>query len=224
MPRPFTRALKRALKPALVLLLSLGLGACQSAYYNTMEKIGIHKRDILIDRIEDTQEAQTEAQEEFKDALTQFKALLAYDGGDLEKLYNKLDGEYQDSRDAADTINERIESVEEVANALFKEWGAELKLYQSHSLRAQSTKQLRDTQQKYNQLLRTMRATQSSIKPVLATLHDRVLFLKHNLNARAVSSLKGEFSQIELDVDTLIAKMQRSIQASESFIKTMRNE
>lgn len=209
----------------LVLVASLvSLSACQSAYYNTLEKVGIHKRDILIDRIEDTQEAQQDAQVEFKDALSQFKALLDFDGGDLEKLYKELDSEYQDSRDAADTINERIASVEEVADALFKEWGAELKLYQSHSLRAQSTKQLRDTQQKYNQLLRTMRATQNSIKPVLASLHDRVLFLKHNLNARAVSSLRNELGKIELDVDSLIAKMQRSIQASESFIKNMRNE
>lgn len=200
----------------------LALAACQSAYYSTLEKVGIHKRDILIDRIEETQEAQEDAQEEFKDALTQFKALVGYDGGNLEKLYSKLDGEYQDSADAAETINKRIESVETVANDLFEEWQKELELYKSNNLRQESSRKLRQTKRQYHTLLRTMKATQSSIKPVLSSLHDRVLFLKHNLNARAVSSLKGELNQIELDVDSLISKMQRSIKASEKFIKDMR--
>lgn len=209
-------------RPLVLLFTLVTLTACQSAYYNTLEKVGIHKRDILIDRIEETQEAQEEAQEEFKDALTQFKALVGYDGGNLEKLYSKLDSEYQDSADAAQTINERIESVENVAEDLFAEWQKELELYSSNSLRQQSARQLRQTKLQYTALLRTMKATQSSIKPVLSSLHDRVLFLKHNLNARAVSSLKGELSQIELDVDSLIAKMQRSIKASEKFIQEMR--
>ena len=55
-----------------------------------MEQIGIHKRDILIDRIEEAQAAQEEGQEQFKDALEQFKAAVNFDGGKLEDTYDRL--------------------------------------------------------------------------------------------------------------------------------------
>ena len=57
--------------------------------------------------------------------------------------------------------------------------------------------------------------------PVLAVFHDRVLFLKHNLNARAIASLGGETDDIEADVSDLIAEMERSIAEADAFIKEM---
>ena len=102
--------------------LLLLVSACESTYYDTMEKFGVHKRDILIDRIEDAQVAQEEGQEQFKDALAQFQAVVNFDGGDLEVVYNQLNGEFENSVDAADKIRDRIEAVESVAQALFNEW------------------------------------------------------------------------------------------------------
>ncbi|MEN8232871.1 MAG: DUF2959 family protein, partial [Thermodesulfobacteriota bacterium] len=44
-----------------MLLLS---GGCQKAYYNTMEKFGVHKRDIMVDRVEEARDSQEEAKEQ----------------------------------------------------------------------------------------------------------------------------------------------------------------
>ena len=41
----------------LLLALGLTLSGCQSVYYEAMEKMGTHKRDILVDRVEDGKEA-----------------------------------------------------------------------------------------------------------------------------------------------------------------------
>ena len=57
--------------------------------------------------------------------------------------------------------------------------------------------------------------------PVLAALKDNVLYLKHNLNARAVASLKVELGNIEEDIEALIREMRRSIDASNAFIDTL---
>ena len=62
------------------------LSACESSYYGAMEQFGVHKRDILIDRIEEAQEAQEEGQEQFKDALEQFRSVVSFDGGELEEV------------------------------------------------------------------------------------------------------------------------------------------
>jgi hypothetical protein len=48
-----------------------------------------------------------------------------------------------------------------------------------------------------------------------------VLYLKHNLNAQAVSSLKKEVADIEAEVSSLIADMKRSIKEADAFVKTM---
>ena len=50
-------------------LLMLG---CQSAYYAAWEKLGVEKRDILVDRVEDAKDAQEQAQQQFASALEEF--------------------------------------------------------------------------------------------------------------------------------------------------------
>lgn len=47
----------------------VALSGCQSAYYGAWEKLGVEKRDILVDRVENAKESQEEAQEQFADAL-----------------------------------------------------------------------------------------------------------------------------------------------------------
>ena len=48
----------------LVMIITLFIvGGCSSTYYGAMEKVGIHKRDILVDRVEDARDSQEDAQE-----------------------------------------------------------------------------------------------------------------------------------------------------------------
>lgn len=210
------------LKP-IVVAAALLLGGCQSAYYSALEQVGIHKRDILVDRVEDARDAQDEAQQQFRDALAQYRAVVQFEGGQLEQLYDRLQAEYDDSAAAAEQVSARIEKVESVANALFAEWQEELGQYQSNSLRTQSERQLNATKRRYGQLLHVMRRAEKRMQPVLRSLHDNVLYLKHNLNARAIGALKGEFAGIRQNVDRLVRDMQRSIDESDAFIQEMQN-
>jgi len=66
-----------------------------------------------------------------------------------------------------------------------------------------------------------MRGAEASMEPVLNNLRDYVLYLKHNLNAQAVSSLRKEVADIETEVSSLIQDMNRSIKEADAFIKTM---
>ncbi len=205
-----------------LLLASLLLLACESTYYNAMEKVGIHKRDILVDRVEEASDSQREAQEQFRDALSQFRSVVSFDGGDLEKLYTRLNSSYEDSRAAAEDIRDRIEAVESVAEALFDEWQDELSLYSNARLRADSAAKLRDTQRRYRRLRDSLRRSEKSLTPVLENLQDNVLYLKHNLNASAISAIKGELTTIDRDVTALIATMESAIVESEGFIAQLR--
>lgn len=205
----------------LALPLALALSACSSTYYNAWEKVGVHKRDILVSRVENTRDAQQEAQAEFKDALEQFGSIVTIQETSLKKAYDKLNGEYEDSVDAAEEVSERIDSVQAVAEALFKEWEDEIGQYNNAEFKRQSSGQLRDTRSRYGSMLKSMRASEASMKPVLQTFKDNVLFLKHNLNAQAIGSLRGEFSSLQDDIGVLIEEMNRSIAESNAFIEQL---
>lgn len=200
----------------------LMLAACQSAYYGAMEQLGVHKRDILVDRISEAQSAQEEGQEQFRDALEQFRSVVNFDGGELQTIYNRLNTEFEDTERAADLIRSRIKAVESVADALFDEWEDELALYTNQNLRRDSERQLRDTRTRYTRLIGAMHRAEATLDPVLDSLRDNVLYLKHNLNARAVASLRGELDTINTDVDRLIAAMELAIAESDRFIAEMR--
>lgn len=208
---------------SLAVAFALLLSGCESTYYDAMEKLGVHKRDILIDRIVEAQETQEEGQEQFKSALEQFQAVVNFDGGELEEVYNRLNNEYEDSVSAADDISDRIDAVESVAEALFDEWQSELGEYTNANLRRESERQLKDTQRRYERLIASMHKAERSIDPVLSSLKDNVLYLKHNLNARAIASLKGELGTVNTNVNALILAMQDAIAESNKFISELRS-
>jgi hypothetical protein len=57
--------------------------------------------------------------------------------------------------------------------------------------------------------------------PVLTQFKDYVLYLKHNLNAQAIASLKGEATNIQAEISKLIAQMNQSIAKADEFVKTL---
>ena len=208
----------------LVFLFVLSLSACQSAYYSAMETVGQHKRDIMLDRVENAQDAQKDAQKQFKSALEQLSELITYDGGDLAEQYEATKEQYDASKEASEEVAQRIASIEDVAEALFDEWQNEIEQYSSNSLRRQSQSKLKDTQRKYRSLIKSMHRAQDKMSPVLAALKDNTLYLKHNLNARAIGALQGEYKSIKRDVEVLIKEMNVAINQSEEFIELLQVE
>jgi len=209
------------IKSIMLLLCVVSIASCQKAYYNAMEKVGVHKRDILVDRVEEARDSQAEAKEEFANALERFASVVNFDGGELQTAYDRLNASYETCRDQADTVSHRIDKVEEVAEALFAEWQQELSQYSNANLRNQSANQLRATQVEYKKMLAAMRKAEKTMPPVLDVLRDQVLFLKHNLNARAVAAIRTELATVQRDVSSLITQMERSIAEAEQFISQM---
>lgn len=200
------------------------LTGCQTAYYSAMEKVGIHKRDILVDRVEDARDAQTDTQEEFQTAYERLVTLTNFEGGEIEKVYNQLNGDYESSEAAAKRVSDKIDAVEDVAEDLFDEWQDELQQYSNQRLRAASERKLKETERQFNQLLRSMRRAESKMDPILATLKDNVLYLKHNLNAAAIAAIKGEFDSLKTEISALITDMSKAIEDSNEFIDTLKSQ
>jgi hypothetical protein len=193
----------------------------QRVYFRAVESVGHHKRDILVTRVETARDGLEEAKEQFQTALEKFSALTEFDGGNLEDVYKQLKVEFDYSHAKAMAVKDRIDAVQDVAEALFVEWEEELEQYSNRSLRNASRAKMKQTQQLYGQLLTAMRRAEDKIDPVLSVFHDHVLFLKHNLNAQAIASLEGELLTLSLGVSNLIKAMEKSIDRANVFMRSM---
>jgi F0F1-type ATP synthase membrane subunit b/b' len=210
------------MSPRLVLAsLVFTLAACNTVYYAAWEKLGYEKRDLLKSAVKAARGAQKETGEEFHDALTQLQKLTGYRGGNLESAYNRFQGEYEDCEAQATAVRSEIREVDTVARDLFREWEREIRQYENASLAADSRRKLADTRSRFEQLSSSLHAAESTMEPVLRQFRDQVLYLKHNLNAAAVGSLRGKADNIQGDIQRLLAQMNRSIAEADRFIQTL---
>lgn len=219
---PSRQAAVRALSLTLLVAFTLGtLTACSNVYYGTWEALGVHKREIMTDRVQDARDDQEEAKEQFASAMEKFSAMFDFEGGELGDKYKSLKSELDDSESKAAAVTGRINSVESVSQALFDEWEAELEQYANADLRSASEEQLNQTRTRYDHMVASMRTAESKMEPVLEVFRDQVLFLKHNLNARAITSIEGTVGELEVEVAGLIAEMEVSIREADEFIASM---
>ena len=178
-------------------------------------------RDLLVDRVEEARDSQHAAAEQFRDALTEFKAVVDLPESDLERQYNKLNKAHKRSQAAADDISKRVDRVVDASNSLLEEWSSELSDYNDPALRRIAEQQYDQTREHATRLIASMRQIEDRMQPVLASFQDQVLYLKHNLNLSAIAALEGEATIIESNVDILIADMNRSIAEADAFIEVI---
>lgn len=213
----------------ILILTSILLTSCQSAInkaaretkYSAYELVGVQKRDLFKREVKNVKEDQEDAGKSFKDALDRLKEVYAFDGGNLEKKYRSLNSSYEDAEKDANDVHVRVAKIETVAQDLFEEWRKEVTQIETPSLRQKSSASLDDTQKKYRTFYASLKKSEAKMGPVLKKFKDQVLYLKHNLNAQAITGLEGESAKIEGDIESLITDMNTSIAQAEDFIKTM---
>jgi len=197
------------------------LASCTTAYYRALETVGVEKRDILVDRVEEARGSQTAAKEQFASALDRYRSVVNVEGGDLEQIYDRLAAEFERSEGRAKAVEERVSAVESVADDLFDEWETEIGEYSDPDLRRKSQRLLTDTRADYRKLIAAMQRAEAAMDPVLTLFRDQVLYLRHNLNARAIGSLETELADIERATANSIAEMERAIAEASRFIAAL---
>lgn len=202
-------------------LLLLTLPGCTQLYYKAQEKIGNEKRDILVDRIKKGREDQDKAKEQFKSTMEAFQAATGFKGGQTEEVYKKLKKEYDEAAEKTKKVSDRIASIEQVSGDMFGEWDKELAGMSNSDLRSKSGVLLKATRRRYTDLIRKMKTVESKAKPVLKAFEDQVLFIKHNLNAEAITSLKSNVGKMDADVQILIRDIETSTKEADAFIASL---
>ena len=193
-----------------------------NVYYQSRESLlGHHKRDIVVIQVDQACNSLKGTRDQFEDALQQFKNIVNIEPSTLERHYNLLQRQYDFCKNTSEDVSHRITSIEEVSNSLFKEWEDELEQYSNRAMRTRSRQQLKASRKQYNRLIKTLRKAENRIHPVLSAFKDQVLFLKHNLNAKAIAALQHDFMEIGIDISQLIEVMEITINEASQFVSTL---
>ncbi len=212
--------MRRAVSLSLIVF-ALLLSGCHSTYYKAMRTLGKEKRDILVQRIKDAKKDQDQTKQKLQTTMESFQALTGFKGGSLEKSYKRLNSDYESAALQADKLHDKIQSIDQVSNDLFKEWQGEFNAMDNGKLKSQDSVMLRNAKTRQATYMRAMRRTEDQIAPVLKAFHDQVLFLKHNLNARAVGSLKNTSAGLQSDVAGLVQSIDASSQEADKLIASL---
>ena len=204
-----------------LIVVTLLLVGCESAYYKAMRTLGKEKRDILVQRIKDAKNDQDQTRQKLQTTMESFQALTGFQGGSLEKSYQRLNSDYESASSQAAKLHDKIQSIDQVSNDLFKEWQGEISAMDNGKLKSQDTIMLRNAKTRQATYMRAMRRTEDQITPVLKAFHDQVLFLKHNLNARAIGSLKSTSAGLQSDVAGLVQSIDASSQEADKLISSL---
>ncbi|HZK81318.1 MAG TPA: DUF2959 family protein [Humisphaera sp.] len=210
------------IRPIAGLVLALSLCGCGSMIDFTKQEMGYPKREILVSNVKTARNDEDAAKQQFQTTLQQFQAVTHFNGGSLEDEYNKLNFQYESCDSRVQAVNSQIERVEASAQKLFAEWNDELGQYSNDDLRRKSEAELKNTKDRYEKVIVSMKNAAKRMKPVLAAFHDQVLFLKHNLNAQAIASLSTTAAGIDTDVAKLIKEMEASIAEADAFVNQMK--
>jgi hypothetical protein len=204
-----------------VIVFSLLLSGCHSTYYKAMSTLGKEKRDILVQRIKDAKKDQDQTKQKLQTTMESFQALTGFKGGSREKSYKRLNSDYESAASQADKLHDKIQSIDQVSNDLFKEWQGEINAMDNGKLKSQDSVMLRNAKTRQATYMRAMHRTEDQIAPVLKAFHDQVLFLKHNLNARAIGSLKNTSAGLQSDVAGLVQSIDASSQEADKLISSL---
>jgi hypothetical protein len=199
------------------------VSGCTRSYYKAMATFGKEKRDILVSRVKDSKKEQQQAKEQIKTTMEKFQELTGFQGGSLEKNYKELNSQYEKAADSANKLHDRIDSIDRVSSDLFKEWQKEIDGMENKKLKQQSVDMLRQSRLQEVGYIKSMRVTESRMTPVITAFHDQVMFLKHNLNARAIGSLKGTSAKMSTDVDVLLTQLDGSMAQADALINSLSN-
>ena len=111
-----------------------------------------------------------------------------------------------------------------MADDLFKEWEKELSQYKNREMKAESERELQETRRRTEAPAGLDAPGGAAHRARVAALRDRVLFLKHNLNAKALGALTKELSAVEGSVDSLVEDLRQSIAEADAFLSEMEKE
>lgn len=133
---------------------------------------------------------------------------------DWKKIYNEFAVHIDDA-------DRHISELNKIADDLFAEWAQEAEMISDSNLKSRSLDKLQDTKEHYQDIQEHLIDKRANAQDITIKLRDRVLFIKHSLNAESLEVLQEEASDIETDMEDMRDDMEKELVQLNDFIGTL---
>jgi hypothetical protein len=204
------------------LVVILGSTGCNNSLgYSFQEAMGTPKRQVMLSRVQDTRDAMKETKKTFASAMQQFGSVFKESGPKLENKFKILKSEYEACNSKASELRGQISNVKSIGQVLFQEWQKELDEFTNEQMRKLSEVKMQQTREKYVVMVNSMDRVSARMTPVMTSMNDQLLNIKHSLNALIVVSLEEELTQLRGHMDSLMTEIDASVNHCNAFIGSM---
>ncbi len=169
----------------------LGLvGIALLVYCNiALGQAGSKESQKFLSYSEDARKSLAKARSQLQTTLSRYNTLIVGEAKKPQSVYKDLTKALDKTEKLAARTRGRVEKMQEQADKVFTKWQRELEAYQSDQMRQLGAERLEVTQQRYEQMIARMRAAAEAYDPLVAALHDQVLFMGRDLSAEALGAL-----------------------------------
>jgi hypothetical protein len=173
--------------------------------------------DDLLGRIERVYVECELSQQSSRAALEALQTLTSPDfRGDPVSAYAVFAQAVIDSDKQSAKLTTSIGPMKKSAEPFFDQWASDLSMYSSMDMRLHSQNRLTETRERYDAILVALEPAAMAYEVFNETLSDHVLFLTHDFNAGAVSSIEGEvvaLTEHTQELDSLFVEARDAAQA-----------
>ena len=203
----------------LTLLAGLALaGGCGSVYYGAMEKVGVDKRDTLVERVKAARDAARVAEQQCTNAVEQFRGVTQVPSTNLQTTCDRLSDALRTAEDRTATLHSRIRGVADVSEAVLSDKRNALKEYHSAALRESMEQKLAETSRRHADLIAALQKAAGRLEPVTGPLGERLLLLKQGLSAKSAVTLPAWPAVVNRNVNLLIHDTGTAIAEADRFL------
>lgn len=203
----------------LVLIGLVFISSCSTLYYSFWEKLGKEKRDLLKSNISKMNTEQNEVKKSLDEVMQEIRKKYPTNNKELESFYDHYSSEYDQMSKRSESLKERGQKVDEIANDLFKEWEAEIEQLENEKYKVDSQSKLNETKKSYRALISQAHSVEMNMDKILAKMKDQTLYLKHNLNAASLNSFKSAIFDIKEEMAQLTQEIEKATGKAEKFLE-----
>lgn len=181
----------------------------------------IEQVDELLRRIERVQAESAVAKESAHSALNELCTLVSPGfKGDAAMAFAKFVAASDASEEQGETLRDSVEPMRDAADALFRRWTKDMEAFGNSRMRQRSQTRLDETRTSYQSIVGASQAAQIALDAFHDDLRDHATFLRHDLNANSVASLRGDVRQLREQIEGLDMRFDATVAAARAYVES----
>lgn len=187
----------------------------------TQRSQSVQQVDELLTHIERVQVETAVAKDAAHAVLSDLCALVSPSfKGDAAPAFAEFLESAELSEQQGEVLAKSVEPMQRAADELFHRWTKDLENFGNTRMRTRSQSRLDETRTRYQSILGATQAAQIALDAYNNDLKDHALFLRHDLNATSVETIRGDVRLLNEQIQDLDKRFDATTAAARAYVES----